>query len=201
MEHTGVVYLQGQPLAAWPARRRAQQLAWLGQSEGAGDDLTVWDVALLGRLPHQAWLSKPSAQDYAAVEHALRQTRTWEWRHRTLGQLSGGERQRVLLARALSVQAPVLLMDEPLVNLDPPHQADWLHIVRTLVAQGTTVVSVLHEISMALQADTLVVMQSGRVYHQGPCAALPSHRALERVFDGRIAIHAVQGQWVALPRA
>ena len=198
--HTGVVHLQGQPLAAWPTRQRAQQLAWLGQSEGAGDDLTVWDVALLGRLPHQAWLSKPGPEDYAAVENALRQTQAWDWRERTLGQLSGGERQRVLLARALSVQAPVLLMDEPLVNLDPPHQADWLHIVRTLVAQGTTVVSVLHEISMALQADTLVVMAHGRICHQGPCADPASHCALEAVFDARIAIHAVQGQWVALPR-
>ena len=200
IEHTGVVHLQGQPLAAWPARQRAQRLAWLGQSEGAGDDLTVWDVALLGRLPHQAWLSKPSEQDYAAVEQALRQTQAWDWRERSVGQLSGGERQRVLLARALSVQAPVLLMDEPLVNLDPPHQADWLQIVRTLVAQGTTVVSVLHEISMALHADTLVVMAQGRICHQGLCSDPQSHRALEHVFDGRLAVHAVQGQWVALPR-
>jgi len=199
--HQGVVHLQGQPMAQWPARERAQQLAWLGQSEGAGDDLTVWDVALLGRLPHQAWLSKPGAQDHAAVEHALRQTQAWDWRERTLGQLSGGERQRVLLARALSVQAPVLLMDEPLANLDPPHQADWLQIVRTLVAQGTTVVSVLHEISMALHADKLVVMAHGRITHHGACDDAASHRALEQVFDGRIAIHAVQDQWVALARS
>ncbi len=198
--HQGVVYLQGQPMAQWPARERARHLAWLGQSEGAGDDLTVWDVALLGRLPHQAWLSKPSAQDHAAVEHALRQTQAWDWRDRTLGQLSGGERQRVLLARALSVQAPVLLMDEPLVNLDPPHQADWLQIVRALVAKGTTVVSVLHEISMALHADQVVVMAQGRITHQGACHDPVSHRALEQVFDGRIAIHAVQDQWVALAR-
>ena len=106
----------------------------------------------------------------------------------------------MLLARALSVQAPVLLMDEPLVNLDPPHQADWLHIVRTLVAQGTTVVSVLHEISMALHADKVVVMAHGRITHHGVCADPASHRALEQVFDDRIAIHAVQGQWVALAR-
>jgi len=200
MAHTGVVYLQGQPLAAWSARQRAQQLAWLGQSEGVGDDLTVWDAALLGRLPHQAWLGKPKLEDYAAVEQALRQTQAWDWRERSLGQLSGGERQRVLLARALSVRAPVLLMDEPLANLDPPHQADWLHIVRKLVAQGTTVVSVLHEISMALQADTLVVMAQGRICHQGACADAASHRALEQVFGGRVAVHAVAGQWVALAR-
>jgi len=199
LPHEGVVCLQGQPMAQWPARERARQLAWLGQSEAAGDDLTVWDVALLGRLPHQAWLSKPSARDHAAVEQALRQTQAWDWRYRTLGQLSGGERQRVLLARALSVQAPVLLMDEPLVNLDPPHQADWLQIVRALVAQGSTVVSVLHEISMALHADELIVMASGRITHQGACNIAASHRALEQVFDGRIAIHAVQNQWAALP--
>ncbi len=198
LAHSGVVHLQGQPMAAWPARQRAQQLAWLGQSEGAGDDLTVWDVALLGRLPHQAWLSKPSAQDYAEVERALRQTQAWDWRERTLGELSGGERQRVLLARALSVKAAVLLMDEPLVNLDPPHQADWLQIVRTLVAEGTTVVSVLHEITMALHADTVVVMAGGRICHQGPSASPACHRALEQVFDKRIAIHAVSGQWVSL---
>ena len=200
LAHEGVVHLHGRRLAAWPARQRAQQLAWLGQNELAGDDLTGWDVALLGRLPHQAWLGRPSAGDWAAVEHALRATQAWDWRERTLGQLSGGERQRVLLARALSVQATVLLMDEPLANLDPPHQADWLHIVRGLVAQGTTVVSVLHEISMALQADTLVVMAQGRITHQGACAHPASHRALEQVFDGRIAVHAVADQWVALPR-
>ncbi len=197
----GEVKLLGQPLATLPRRRRAQQLAWLGQSEVSGDDLTVWDVAMLGRLPHQAWLGAPSAADHAAVEQALRATQAWDWRARTLGQLSGGERQRVLLARALAVQAKVLLMDEPLANLDPPHQADWLGLVRALVRQGCTVVSVLHEISMALQADEMLVVAQGRVTHQGACADAATHRALERVFEGRLAIHALGAQWVALPIA
>jgi ABC-type cobalamin/Fe3+-siderophores transport system ATPase subunit len=200
LPHSGQVQLLDQPLHSLPGRVRAQQLAWLGQSESSGDDLTVLDIALLGRLPHQPWLGSPSAADYAAVEQALKATQAWEWRCRALGQLSGGERQRVLLARALAVQAQVLLMDEPLANLDPPHQADWLDMVRALVAQGTTVVSVLHEISMALQADDLVVMAQGRVTHQGACTDPATHRALTHVFDDRIAIHAVDGQWVALPK-
>lgn len=200
LPHTGSVSLLGQPLATLPARVRAQQLAWLGQNEVTGDDLTVWDVAMLGRLPHQAWLAAPSAADHAAVEQALRATQAWDWRGRTLGQLSGGERQRVLLARALAVQAQVLLMDEPLANLDPPHQADWLHMVRGLIAQGKTVVSVLHEISMALHADDMLIMAGGRITHQGACSDAATHRALETVFDGRIAIHALVGQWLALPK-
>jgi iron complex transport system ATP-binding protein len=200
LPHAGSISLLGQPLANLPARERAKQLAWLGQNEVTGDDLTVWDVAMLGRLPHQTWLAAPSAEDHGAVEQALRATQAWDWRARTLGQLSGGERQRVLLARALAVHAQVLLMDEPLANLDPPHQADWLHMVRGLIAQGKTVVSVLHEISMALHADAMLIMAGGRVIHQGACSDAATHRALESVFDSRIAIHALVGQWVALPR-
>ena len=200
LPHTGSVTLLGQPLAGLPGRVRAQQLAWLGQNESSGEDLTVLDVAMLGRLPHQAWLAAPSAADHAAVEQALRATQAWDWRHRSLGQLSGGERQRVLLARALAVQAQVLLMDEPLANLDPPHQADWLDVVQALVGQGTTVVSVLHEISFALHADQMVIMAQGRITHHGDCANPLTHRALEEVFDKRITIHALGEQWVALPR-
>ncbi len=199
LPHRGEVALLGRPLSAWPHRQRAQQLSWLGQNEASADDMTVWDVAMLGRLPHQTWLSPPNAADRAAVERALRATQAWDWRARSLGQLSGGERQRVLLARALAVESQVLLMDEPLANLDPPHQADWLAIVQALVRSGHTVVSVLHEIGMALHADELVVMAQGQVTHQGPCADAATHRALETVFEHRIGIHALQGQWVALP--
>jgi iron complex transport system ATP-binding protein len=197
--YQGRVELLGQPLQSWSARQRAQRLAWLGQSETAADDLTVWDVVMLGRLPHQAWLAGPGAADQAAVEMALQSTQTWLWRQRSVGQLSGGERQRVLLARALAVQAQVLLMDEPLANLDPPHQADWLGIVRSLLQRGITVVSVLHEISMALHADEMVIMADGRITHQGRSADVATHDALEAVFDQRIRIHAIGAQWVALP--
>ncbi|MEO6852814.1 MAG: ABC transporter ATP-binding protein [Rhodoferax sp.] len=197
---TGTVTLHGQNIATMPARQRAQTLAWLGQGEASADDLSVWDVALLGRIPHRPWLAAPSAQDLAAVEQALRATQAWDWRARSLGQLSGGERQRVLLARALAVQAPVLLMDEPLANLDPPHQADWLLLVRDLVARGHTVVSVLHELSIALQADDLLVLAQGRITHAGPCADPATHRALEQVFEHRIGIHRLSDQWVALPK-
>jgi iron complex transport system ATP-binding protein len=200
LPHHGEVLLLGQPLHALRGRQRAQQLSWLGQNESSAEDLTAYDVAMLGRLPHQAWLAAPSAADHAAVERALRATQAWDWRDRALGQLSGGERQRVLLARALAVEAQLLLMDEPLANLDPPHQTDWLLMVRALVAQGKTVVSVLHEISFALQADALVLMDQGRIVHQGACGAAATHRALEQVFEHRIAVHQLAGQWLALPR-
>ena len=90
-------------------------------------------------------------------------------------------------------------MDEPLAHLDPPHQADWLALVRAHVQAGGTVVTVLHELNMALQADELVLVREGRIAHQGRCAEAATHRALEAVFDQRVTVHAVGGAWVALP--
>jgi iron complex transport system ATP-binding protein len=200
LPHDGRVELFGEVMSEIAPRVRAKKLAWLGQNEASADDLTVFDVAMLGRLPHQAWLAPPNHADIAAVEQALRSTQAWEWRGRALGQLSGGERQRVLLARALAVQADVLLMDEPLANLDPPHQSDWLVLVRQLIAQGKTVVSVLHETTMALQADDMLIMAAGKVAHFGTTADVVTHRALEHVFEHRIAIKPIENMLVSLPK-
>ena len=197
----GQVMLQGRPLGDWPACERARRLAWLSQQEGGSDDLLAWDVAMLGRLPHRAWLAAPSEADEAVVVQALKSAQAWDLRTRRLGELSGGERQRVLLARLLAVQAPLLLMDEPLAHLDPPHQADWLAVVRAQVAAGGTVVSVLHELNMALAADDIVVLRAGRLLHHGPAACAHTHAALRAAFDGRISIRQLERQWVALPQA
>jgi iron complex transport system ATP-binding protein len=189
----------GQSITAMPARQRAQHMAWMGQNQST-DDLRVEDVVMLGRLPHQAWLAGPSDLDRSKVQAALQATKAWAWRDRLLSQLSGGERQRVLLARLLAVDAQVLLMDEPLANLDPPNQADWLLLMRELVAAGKTVVSVLHEMSMALHADELITMKAGCVTYQGSSQDPSTHAALCAVFDHRISVHSVAGQWVALPK-
>jgi len=201
---SGEVTLQGKPWAEWPRRERAQSLAWLGQAEAGQDDLTVYDVAMLGRLPHQSWLASPSAQDKAVVEVALKTVQAWDWRMRSLGQLSGGERQRVLLARALAVQADVYLMDEPLAGVDVPHQADWLEWVRCLTEQGAAVVSVLHELNLALQADGVWVMSGGQLVHAGLPNDPATRQALSSVFQNRLQWREWQDdgatRWVALPK-
>lgn len=195
----GSVQLAGRPLADWPSRDRARHLAWMGQQESGADDLMAHDVVMLGRLPHRPWLAPPTAADHAAVQAAMQDTQSWAWRERRLGSLSGGERQRVLLARALAVNAPLTLMDEPLAHLDPPHQADWMALVRARVAAGHSVASVLHELHLALQADHLVLMADGRIVHTGAPADPATHAALRRVFGPRLHIAQLEGRWVALP--
>jgi iron complex transport system ATP-binding protein len=120
-------------------------------------------------------------------------------KEKSLAQLSAGERQRALLGRALAVQAPILLMDEPIANVDLPNQSDWLQTVHQLTQQSTTVVSVLHDLNLAMRADHVVLMHQGRlVIHAKPDDPL-LHKALMEVFAHRIKIHRVADQWVVLP--
>jgi iron complex transport system ATP-binding protein len=77
---------------------------------------------------------------------------------------------------------------------------DWLEQVQCLRALGTTVVSVLHEIGMALHADDIVVMREGQVIHHGAAMDAATHQAIEAVFEQRIRIVPLQEQWVILPR-
>jgi iron complex transport system ATP-binding protein len=114
--------------------------------------------------------------------------------------LSGGERQRALLARALAVQAPVLLLDEPTTHLDPPHQVALVRLLQRLAHHdGLAVASVLHDLSLALQADRLLVMERGRVAAEGTCDDPQVQQALVRVFAHAIRIERLQGRWVAVP--
>ncbi len=194
----GDVQPQGASLRCMSPRQRAQQLAWLAQDESGALDMRVQDVVMLGRMPQLGLLGGISAQDMAACDNAMQQTQTTQFAQRILGELSAGQQQRVRLARALATQANVLLLDEPLANLDPPHQIDWLHAIRAQVNSGATVISVLHELPMALLADEMLIMQGGSILHQGSCTNAATHRQLENVFDKRLRVVRVEGVWTVL---
>ncbi|MEB3299920.1 MAG: ABC transporter ATP-binding protein [Candidatus Sericytochromatia bacterium] len=199
--HGGKVRWQGRPRDTLSARARGRHLAWLGHDLPGGEDLLVEDVVMLGRLPHQGLLSGVAASDREAVDRALDAAGATYWRRRALGTLSAGERQRVRLARALAVEAPILFLDEPLANLDPPHQADVLALVRRLVTEGRTVVTVLHELQPALSADRMLILECGGIRHHGACTDSRTHRELEAVFLDRIAIHHLGDVAVPMPRS
>ena len=195
----GEVLLHGKPLAQWPVRERAMQMAWLAQQGEASGELTVRELVHLGRLPGLGLFTAPSAHDEARVDQAMHDAECTPWQQRRLHELSGGERQRVLLARALAVDAPLLLLDEPTTHLDPPHQVALVRLVQRQVQAGVTVLSVLHDLSLALLADRLVVMAGGRICAEGLRDDPRLHTALTDVFGGAIRIRAIDARWVALP--
>jgi iron complex transport system ATP-binding protein len=195
----GTVRLQGRPLGAWPVRARALRIAWLAQQGEAGGDLTVHEIVQLGRLPHLGLFGAPGPDDEMWVQQAMAATECSGWQGRRLDELSGGERQRVLLARALAVDAEVLLLDEPTAHLDPPHQMALVRLMRSLAGRGRTVVSALHDLTLALLADRLVVLEAGRVRAHAGRDDPALHAVLVEVFGGAIRIEQLGGRWIALP--
>jgi len=204
LPYEGSIQIGGKELRSMTVKMRAQLIAWLEQAtatlDGLDYGLRVYDIAMLGRLPHQNWLSIPSEEDCGIVDHALRQTDVWGLHERFFNQLSGGERQRVLLARLFATQAGILLMDEPIANLDPPHQADWLKWQTALSNQGKTSITVLHEIQFALQAENLILLSKKGIHYQGKSDDPLTHQALIDLFDGRIELVKLANRWVALTR-
>ena len=196
----GEISIEGQSLANLSLRARAKALAWLGQGNHVSGDLLAWDVVMLARIPHHGLFEEPSAADEQCVRDALYETEAYEFSCRRIQSLSGGERQRVLLARLLAQQAPILLLDEPLVHLDPPHQRQLLTALKRRAAAGATVVTVLHELTQALQADRLLVLGAKGLVADGPPADTVVQQALLAVFDGSFSIERVaDGRLVAIP--
>jgi iron complex transport system ATP-binding protein len=188
----GSVVLDGQPLRSLRPIERAQRLGWLAQLADVTGELTVRETVALGRIAHHGLGGTPTPADHAAIDAAMALTACADWQHRPLHGLSGGERQRVLLARVLATEAPWLLLDEPTTHLDPPHQVALARLLRRLVSDGTqarAVVSVLHDLPIALQADRLVVLAQGRIRAVGAPTEPGVQAALEQVFEGAIRIH------------
>ncbi|MEV3859423.1 ABC transporter ATP-binding protein [Streptomyces sp. NPDC050095] len=162
---SGVVTLDGDPLAGVPRRTAARRIALVQQQSDTQVELTVADVVRLGRVPHRRAWAPASADDEAAVRAALARSGLADRAHRLWHTLSGGERQRVQIARALAQEPRELLLDEPTNHLDIQHQLELLDLIGGL--QITSVVA-LHDLNLAAAyCDQVVVLREGRVVAAG----------------------------------
>lgn len=181
------VQLDGQSLEAVKPVQRARRIAYLPQGVQAQWPITGQDLVMLGRMPHRTLPSR----DLAVVQRVMAEVDTAHLADRSFATLSGGERARLLLARALAVEAPILLADEPIAHLDPNHQLRVLDLLRRRADAGDGVMVVLHDLSLAARVcDRLYVLHQGRIAAEGIPATILDDQLLARVFG----IQAWRGQ-------
>jgi zinc transport system ATP-binding protein len=150
--------------------REWTRLGYVPQRAGAttGVPATVREVVATGRLARSG-LRRRSAEDRRAVEAALETVGLADRARDSVGTLSGGQQQRVLIARALTCDPELLVLDEPTAGVDLASQAALAQTLRSLVQRGTTVVLVAHELGpMHPLITRAVTMSEGRVLHDGP---------------------------------
>jgi iron complex transport system ATP-binding protein len=213
LPHGGSVMWQGTPLEKLDARHRARSLAYLPQAPTFHWPMQTRDLVALGRLPHRAYGAAPSDEDRLAVEWALEETETTALGERGIDRLSVGERARVLLARALAVRAPVLLVDEPIAMLDPYHQLQIMSVLRAYARgsaeirpiggparSGALVIAVLHDLALAARfCSRVLLMDGGAVVDDGVPERTLSAAAVRRHYRVEPLITSHAGEPLIVP--
>ncbi|UXY13911.1 ABC transporter ATP-binding protein [Chitiniphilus purpureus] len=189
----GTIRLDERPLDRWRAGERARKLAWLGQQDECPFPLTVLEKALAGRHPHLGRWDWESAADVALAQAQLARLDLAALAARDLASLSGGERRRAALAGALAQQAALLLLDEPLSQLDLRHQQQALAVLREESVLGRAVLLVSHDPNhgRGWATHALLLFGDGR-WLAGPRATVLTAGHLSALYHH--PIHALGGE-------
>lgn len=197
----GSVSIGGQNVTGLSAREAARRMALVQQHTTLEYEFTVGDIVLTGRNPHvRRWRSE-TQEDYAVAAEALEKAGIAHLKDRLVTELSGGEWQMMILARALTQQADIMLLDEPVTGLDIRHQVHIMSTVKRLAAErGISVVCVLHDLNLAqAYCDQIVLMKEGVLFAEGTPAEVLTRNTLETVYGTKINVLSDKGQTFILP--
>ncbi len=165
----GEILLRNRPLSSYRRGEVARHIAMVPQEATFRFPFSVFEVVLMGRFPHLGLFPFEGREDVEIARHSMQLTGTLELATRSINELSGGEKQRVLIARALTQRAHVILLDEPTSFLDIRHKVELFDLMSSLtITQGLSVIIVSHDISLAAQyCHRMVLLSRGSLYKIG----------------------------------
>ena len=184
---SGTIRIDATPIESYNWEALAGQVAVVRQEFVPVFGFSVIETVLMARTPYFGTFGFENKTDKQIVNEALEATDTAQFASRPLGSLSGGERQRVFIARALAVNSPVLLLDEPTSFLDLKHQVGIYDLLKsTQLEKGKTIVAITHDINMAAQyCDEILLLGTNSDYHIGQTKDVFSPEQIEKVFGVR----------------
>jgi iron complex transport system ATP-binding protein len=169
-------------------RNQSRNVAFVPQQPHIPQGMSVAEYVALGRSKRDGWGNESTASRLF-ISSILEQTNLYGMQRQPVTQLSGGEMQRTLIARALAQEPELILLDEPTSALDLHHQIDVLNNLQILQAQGVTIISTMHDITLAaMYAERIIVMREGRVLVDGPSESIIHSPQLKAAFDDRINV-------------
>lgn len=161
--------------------------------------LRVIDVVLMGRYALRGSLRRMTRDDYAASEAALEQTGVLELAKEPVATLSGGQVQRTLLARALTADPELLVLDEPTTGMDLAGQTAMLELVRRLHSdRGITVLLVSHDLNAVASVATRIALLHDGAVREGDVDSILSPEVLEIIYGTQISVGEVGGHRVVV---
>lgn len=195
---SGSIEMDGASTVHMKESERAKLFAYIPQSHTPPFPYTVADVVILGRTPYINKLAVVSEEDKHVAFDCMERMGVTRFANRPYTELSGGQQQLVLIARALTQEPRLLVMDEPTASLDFGNQQLVLQQTRQLADEGTGVLMVTHDPDHALFcAHRVVVMEEGRIIAQGDPKEVLDDECLHRIYNSRVKVIDVDVDGVA----
>ncbi len=162
----------------------ARNMAVVPQDSVISFSFTAMQIVLMGRSPHLSRLKSESEKDIAIARRAMEYTGTWQFADRPVNELSGGERQRVIIARALTQEPKILLLDEPTSHLDICNQLEIMDLLKHLcVEKKLLIVGVFHDFNLAARyCDQIILLKKGKVFAAGKPSETLTAQSIKSVF-------------------
>lgn len=190
------VFVNEKDINAYSSRLLARNISVVSQRQHLNFDFSAHEMVLMGRNPYQKRLQNDTEEDRRIVETSMRKTDTWHLRNSSINKISGGEYQRVILARAMAQKTPILLLDEPLSNLDVSHQFEIISLLREInKTEKVTIILIVHDLNLALEfCDKLILLKNGRIYYDGSIENGLTPPFIKEVFDVDSSVVNVDGK-------
>ena len=167
-----------------------KQIAYVPQSGSVDWDFpsTVEDIVLMGRYGNIGWIRRPKAADKEIARDMLEKVGMSRYADRQIAQLSGGQQQRVFLARALTQQAEIYILDEPLKGVDVQTEAILVSLLKDLAKEGKTVIVVHHDLTSVEDYFDNLVLVNVRVIASGSVDEVFTHEYLEETYGSKVVV-------------
>ncbi len=188
-------------LNSLPLRDIAKKIAYLPQESNVSFSYTVFDVVLSGRAHNVGMFFQPKLEDKQKALQSLKILGIEHLKDKTYVQLSGGQKRLVLIARALTQEAKVMLFDEPTNHLDFSNQFSILTLIKKLThSHNRTSILTLHDPNMAaLFSDLIIMVKQGEILAFGKASDVLTKENLSKLYDISINIFKMYDFTFALP--
>jgi len=184
---TGTVFINDRDYRTISRRDLSRIVTLVPQNTSVSFPISVYDIVSMGRNPHLGRFQPLRKKDQEIIAWALQETHTYDLKDRKINELSGGEAQLSILARALATEASLVLLDEPVSELDIKHTLTIMDLLVALKGRGKTILVSIHDLNLARRyCDTILIIDRGKVFFHGSPSDAFSQENIREVFHVNI---------------